>query len=130
MQVWSPGQKDPLEEGMTPDSSILAWRIPWTEEPGGLQSVGSQRAGHDLATEHEQETLIRGKSSIHYLTHMDLCIRTCEVLGTKMCLGWPVLSMGSVFQQVASELVAATMLKDVISKDCGLGVPGCLMMGL
>ena len=36
-----------LEKGMTTHSSILAWRIPWTEEPGGLQSMGSQRAGHD-----------------------------------------------------------------------------------
>ena len=39
--------EDPLEEGMAAHSSIFAWRIPWTEEPGGLQSVGSQRAGHD-----------------------------------------------------------------------------------
>ena len=44
------GQKDPLEKGMAIHSSILAWRIPWTEEPGGLQSVGSQRVGHDWAT--------------------------------------------------------------------------------
>ena len=36
------GQEDPLEEGMATHSGILAWRIPWTEEPGGLQSVGSQ----------------------------------------------------------------------------------------
>ena len=40
-------QEDPLEEGMKTHSSILAWRIPWTEESGGLQSVGSQRVGHD-----------------------------------------------------------------------------------
>ena len=39
---------------MAPLSSILAWKIPWTEEPGGLQSMGSQRAGHDLATEQKQ----------------------------------------------------------------------------
>ena len=39
--------EDPMEEGMAVHSSILAWRIPWTEEPGGLQSTGSQRAGHD-----------------------------------------------------------------------------------
>ena len=38
--VWSPGQKDPLKKGMAIHSSILAWRIPWTEEPGGLQSMG------------------------------------------------------------------------------------------
>ena len=39
--------EDPLEEGMATHSSILTWRIPWTEEPGGLQSMGSQRVGHD-----------------------------------------------------------------------------------
>ena len=42
MWVLSLGQEDPLEEGMATHSSILAWRIPWTEEPGGLQSMGSQ----------------------------------------------------------------------------------------
>ena len=41
------GQEDPLEEGMTTRSSVPAWRIPWTEEPGGAQSTGSQRVGHD-----------------------------------------------------------------------------------
>ena len=48
--VWSFGWKDPLEEGMATHSSILAWRIPWTEEPGGLQSMGSQRVRHRWAT--------------------------------------------------------------------------------
>ena len=46
-QVQSLGQEDPLEKSMATHSSILAWRIPWTEEPGGLQSMGSQRVGHD-----------------------------------------------------------------------------------
>ena len=41
------GQEDPLEEGIAIDSDILAWRIPWAEKPGGLQSIGSQRIGHD-----------------------------------------------------------------------------------
>ena len=48
--VQSLGPKDPLENEMATYSSILAWKIPWTEEPGGLQSMGSQRVGHDLAT--------------------------------------------------------------------------------
>ena len=47
--VQSLGWEDPLEKGMTTHSSILAWRIPWTEEPGRLQSMGSQRVGHDRA---------------------------------------------------------------------------------
>ena len=46
-QVQSLGLKDPLEKGMATHSSILAWRIPWTEEPGRLQSMGLQRVGHD-----------------------------------------------------------------------------------
>ena len=50
-QVWSLGQDDLLEKGMDTHSSILSWRIPWTEEPGGLQSMGSQRVEHDWATE-------------------------------------------------------------------------------
>ena len=45
--VGSLGQDDPLQEGMAVLSSILVWRIPWTEEPGGLQSMGLQRVGHD-----------------------------------------------------------------------------------
>ena len=45
--VRSLGQEDPLEKEMATHSSILAWRIPWTEEPGGLQSTGWQRVGHD-----------------------------------------------------------------------------------
>ena len=46
-QVQSLSQEDPLEKEMATHSSILAWRIPWAEEPGGLQSMGSQRVGHD-----------------------------------------------------------------------------------
>ena len=46
-QVQSLGQEDPLKKGMATHSSILAWEIPWTEKPGGLQSMGSQTVGHD-----------------------------------------------------------------------------------
>ena len=46
-QALSLGWEDPLEEGITTHSSILAWRIPWAEEPGGLQSIGLQRVGPD-----------------------------------------------------------------------------------
>ena len=48
--VWPLGQKDPLEKEMATHSSILAWRIPWMEETGGLQFTGSQRVGHNWAT--------------------------------------------------------------------------------
>ena len=49
-QNQSLGWEDPLEKEMATHSSILAWRIPWTEEPGRLQSMGPQKVGHDLAT--------------------------------------------------------------------------------
>ena len=45
--VPSLGPEDALEKGMATHSGVLAWRVPWTEEPGGLQSMGSQRVGHD-----------------------------------------------------------------------------------
>ena len=48
------GQENPLEKEMVAHSSVLTWKIPWTEEPGWLQSTGSQRIRHSLATEHTQ----------------------------------------------------------------------------
>jgi len=56
-QVQPLGQDNLLEEEMATCSSILAWRIPWTEEPGGLQSMGLQRVGHDLATKQQQQDI-------------------------------------------------------------------------
>ena len=53
MQVRSLGGDDPLEEEMATHSSILAWRIPWTGEPGGLQSIESQKVRHNLATKQQ-----------------------------------------------------------------------------
>ena len=47
IRVQSWGREDPLEEGMATHSSVLVWRIPWTEEPGRLQYIGMQRVGHD-----------------------------------------------------------------------------------
>ena len=49
-QVQALGWEDPLEKGMATHSNNLTWEIPWTEEPGGLQPLGSQRVGQDLAT--------------------------------------------------------------------------------
>ena len=55
--VQSLGWEDPLEKKMATHSSILAWETPWTEEPGGLQPMGSQRIGHDLATKQQTTDL-------------------------------------------------------------------------
>ena len=54
MWVQSLGQEDPLEMEMATHSSILSWEIPWTEEPGRLQSVGQQKVGQDLVTKQQQ----------------------------------------------------------------------------
>ena len=52
--VQSLGREDLLEKEMATHSSILAWKIQWTEEPGGLQSIGSEKVGHNLATKQQQ----------------------------------------------------------------------------
>ena len=62
MQVRSLGREDPLEEDMATHSSALAWRIPWTEEPGGLQSMGSQRVRCNLANKQQHIIKIRFSS--------------------------------------------------------------------
>ena len=54
IQVQSLGWEDPLEKEMATHSTIFAWKIPRTEEPGGLQSIGLQRVGHDLPTKEQQ----------------------------------------------------------------------------
>ena len=58
MRVQSLGQKDLLEEEMATHCSILAWEIPWTEDPGGLQFMGSQGVGHNLSTKQQQKKLL------------------------------------------------------------------------
>ena len=58
------GGKDPLEKEMVTYSSILAWRISWTEKPGGLQSMGSQRVTHDLATKQQKQQLKKGSNNL------------------------------------------------------------------
>ena len=55
MRVQPLSQEDPLEKEMAAHSSILAWEIPWTEEPSGLESMGSQRVRNDLVTKQEQQ---------------------------------------------------------------------------
>ena len=59
-EIWvqSLGWEDPLEKRMATHSSILTWRIPWTEEPGWLLSMGAQRVGHNQATKHIRQVFI------------------------------------------------------------------------
>ena len=60
MRVGSLNQEDLLEKEMATHSSVLAWEIPWTEEPGGLQSMESQRVRYDLVTKQQQQEYVRG----------------------------------------------------------------------
>ena len=69
MQVQSLGWEDLLEKEMTIHSSILAWEIPWSEEPGGLQSTGLQRVGQDLVTK-QQHTMDLSQSSYFIWTQL------------------------------------------------------------
>ena len=70
--VSDPGWGRPLEKDMATHSSILAWEIPWTEEPGGLQSMGWQRVGHDSIHTHTQHT------HTHTHTHPFLTLRITD----------------------------------------------------
>ena len=86
--IWSLGWDDPLEKGMAIHSSILTWRIPWTEEPGGLQSVGSQRVGHDWETN---------------INYGQICLGLIRACG--FCLWSPLTS------SVAADIVPCLYLK-------------------
>ena len=70
MQFQSLGWEDPLEKKMATHYSILAWRIPRTEKPGGLQSTGSQRVRYNLLTEQQQSFLLL-LDVMTYMSHMD-----------------------------------------------------------
>ena len=71
-QVQSLGQKNPLEKETATHSSILAWEIPWTEEPGELQTMESQRVQHDLATEHGTQVDNQGQDDHPHFSYRKL----------------------------------------------------------
>ena len=75
--VWSLGQEYPLEKGMATHSSILAWIIQWTEVPGRLQSMGSQRVGHQWVTKHSTEVQINVFLSWEVLIQFSAVAQSC-----------------------------------------------------
>ena len=83
MQVWSLGWGEPLEKEMAIHSSILAWEIPWAEEPGGLHSMGSQRVRHNWATKHTclYKYIWQGKGETFFLI-----AECCKLLNLKVQL--------------------------------------------
>ena len=82
-EVRSLGAEDPLEKEMATHSSTFAWEIPRTEEPDGLQSMGSQKSGHDLATKQQQHT------------HVHVCVPVCVYSHTPKMATGPLLSVVS-----------------------------------
>ena len=102
-RLGSLGQEDPLEEGMAIHSNILAWRIPWTEEPGGLQSIGSQRVRHDWAT--NTFTLV---CSYIFSSLQGKADYTEELWATThFCRAWSMLVYSNIINLAAQVLVAA-----------------------
>ena len=95
MRVWSLGWEDPLEKEMVTHFSILAWEIPQTEEPGGLQSMGSQRVAHDWPTQHTH-------THTHTHTHNEF---------RKKCI-----SMKQTLSQVALKSVCPGLMSGSLSK--------------
>ena len=134
-------QDDPLEKGMATHSSILAWRIPWTEEPGGLQSTELQRAGHNWLTEHACKDCLLWLwdffsldpwvcSCLWYRSHHLLCLQVSRVAGINMMsFGFGCLflskAFGSIFEGVQnmpqwhqnySEQKVSELLKSICQK--------------
>ena len=78
VRLWSLGRKDPLEEEMTTHSSILSWKVLWTEEPGGLQFTGSQRVRVDWVHTHTHTQSPQWRNSFHGGFYWRLCPFTLE----------------------------------------------------
>ena len=96
--IWSLVWEDPLENGMAAHSSIFAWRIPWTESPGRLQSMGSQRVGHDWAT----------------ITHSLMIHILMIYIGTKTI--WP--QADSPFLNITISVLTIPLIPSTLVKNC------------
>ena len=101
--VRSLGQEDPLEEGMATHSSILAWRIPWTEDPGRLQSMGSQRFRHNWSDwAHTQHLGSPKCHSVQFSSVTQSCPTLCDPIDCSL----PGSTVHGVLQARTLELVA------------------------
>ena len=93
--VWALGWEDPLEEGMATHSSILAWRIPWIEKPGGLQAIRSQRVRHNWSDRHtnthartHRRTMFKTKRNVSYMQARNLKSSVSEMFSGKSPVPW------------------------------------------
>ena len=95
-QVWCLGREDPLEKEMAAHSSILAWSISWTEEPGGLQSMGSQRVWHDWLTNTYTHTHTHNTHTHTHTEHLIYASHCSKCLTPKICLWQQSCDVGTV----------------------------------
>ena len=107
--VRSLGWEDPLEEGIATHSSILAWRISWTEEPGRLQSMGSQRVGHNWATKHRRQNSVLVKVTQRNRTKTS---RVCHVC--YMCVSRE-RERNTYYKKLANAIMEADKTQDLQS---------------
>jgi len=92
--VWSLDQEDPLEKEMATHSSTLGWEISWTEEPGGLQSTGLWRVGHDWATEHTQNSsLFSFWRNLHMVSPTSIYMSTALYQGFLFSTSSPIFAI-------------------------------------
>ena len=125
-QVWSLGWEDRLEKGIETHSSILAWRIPWTEDSGGLQSMGSQRVRHDWAT--NTFTFIKKYVTIAYITSQE-CFYTFFTwpkfvfLPQAPCYYWQMLTAWCNSDSLCTKLKELFVLssRSLLVPLCGVG---------
>ena len=131
MWIWSLGREDPLEEDMATHSSIHAWEIPWTEKPCRLQSMGSQRVGHDLGTRQQQQDDNKITRLIaHHLCH-SLLVRTmsqvlliCQEKGhTKAWSQRERIALEPVQLTTSTSLLLHVLLLSVFQSLCNFVLP-------
>ena len=108
MWVWSLGWEDLLEEEMATHSGILAWTMPWTEESGWLPSMGSQRAGHDLATKQQWTLKMLYKQDV--LLSFPICFSFLTIAGRQ--LQWYDGSIRDLQEKLDSNLISPYKLWD------------------
>ena len=115
-ETWgqSLGWEDPLEERMATASSILAWRIPWTEEPGGLQSMGSHRVGHDPTTKHRTKAFSKGINS-SFINKLKLWIWWSSQIKHKV---YAKDNKWKVGQKVTPRITRQTIISEQSDTEC------------
>ena len=117
--VRSLGQEDPLEKDMATHSSTLAWKIPWMEERGRLQSMGSQRVGHDWTTSLSLSSLTAGVAGTH--SHSQGSVQECQKQGQRPAL----LCLWSLNKTLY--LISPTVsFRPVCRRRCGIDLPSLI----